>query len=126
MPDIVRGAPEPGTYRYVVAKPHWPPTQTYSVAIYGETKTTRVVDWPEEIEIPPGRGNPNFPTREKPATVMAFVNDRHLRDRCVRFGGWIDLTEEWFAALGHPDAGPTPGVEVTDTIPGEIVADLTE
>jgi len=121
MPDIIKGPPEPGSYRYVVARPHWPPTQTYLVANYGETRRSRIVDWPEEIPIPPARGNPNFPTRDKPATVMAFVQDRHLRDRCVRFNGWIDITEAWFSALGHPDSGPTPGVDVLDSEPGEFI-----
>lgn len=123
MPDIVRGAPEPGTYRYVVARWDWPPTQTYSVAIYGETRTTRVVDWPESWDLPNGRGNPNTPTRERPAVVMAFVNDRHLRDRCVKFTGWTDITERWFRLLGHPDDGPTPGVEVMAGL-GDVVAEI--
>lgn len=120
MPDIHRGPPEPGTYRYVVARWDWPPKQTYSVANYGETRTTRIVEWPEEWPLPNGRGNPNTPTRAKPDVVMAFVQDRHLRDRCVRFNGWTDITEAWFKLLGHPDNGPIPGVEVIDDI-GETI-----
>lgn len=115
--------PEPGTYRYVVARYDWPPNLTYSVANYGETRETRIIDWPEEWELPKGRSNPNSPTRKKPAVVMAFVNDRHLKDRCVRFNGWYDISEQWFALLGHPLSGPTPGVEVVGGI-GEVVVEL--
>lgn len=120
MPDIVTGVPEAGTYRYVVARWDWPPNQTYSVANYGETKTSRIVDWPAKWDLPRGMGNPNTPTRENPAVVMAFVVDRHLKDRCIRFNGWTDITEKWFELLGHPDNGPTPGVDVLDGL-GETI-----
>jgi len=120
MPDIVRGAPDAGTYNYVVARWNWSPTQTYSVANYGETRKTRVVPWPEDWPLPDGKGNPNTPTRAKPDTVMAFLNDRYLRDRCQRLG-WHDITEQWFARLGHPDHGPMPPLPVLDSIPGEVL-----
>lgn len=123
MPDIVRGAPEPGTYRYVVCRWDWPSTQTYSVANYGETRTTRIVDWPESWELPDGRGNPNTPTRDRPGVPMAFIQDRHLRDRCLRFG-WHDISDRWFHLLNHPDDGPTPGVAVGNGLPGPVIATI--
>lgn len=122
MPDIISGPPEPGTYRYVLVRFDWPRSQTYLVANYGETKRTRVIEWPEEWDLPRNTGNPNNPTRERPQVVAAFVTDRHLRDRAVRFQGWQDISAQWFERLGHPDAGPTPGVPVARTARGRIVA----
>lgn len=122
MPDITRGAPEAGTYRYVMARWDWPPKQTYLVANYGETRKSRVVKWPEDWPLPEGHGNPNTPTRKRPDVVMAFVNDRYLRDRCMRMG-WHDITDDWFKLLGHPGGGPMPGVDMDDT-PGEDVAEV--
>lgn len=123
MPNIITGPPEPGTYRYVVARWDWPRTQTYQVANYGETKKSRIVEWPRGWDLPNGRGNPNSPTPQDRRVVMAFVNDRHLRDRLCNFLGWHDITREWFASLEHPDAGPTPGVEVSEGI-GEVVVQI--
>lgn len=122
MPDIIEGPPEAGTYRYVLARWDWPLNQTYRVANYSETKGTRVVKWPRGWALPDGRGNPNAPTQEDRRVVMAFVQDRHLRDRLVRFQGWTEITKRWFRHLNHPDDGPTPGLEIDDEIPGETIA----
>jgi len=125
MPDITVGAPEPGTYRYVVARYDWPRNQTYLIANYGESRKTRIVDWPKEWELPRNMGNPNHPTKNDRRVIMAFVQDRHLKDRVVRFHGWHDITEDWFKSLNHPDSGPTPGVPFLEALPGEVVASIT-
>ena len=125
MPDIKVGAPEPGSYRYVVARFDWPKNQTYLVANYGETRRSRIVEWPKEWDLPRNMGNPNNPTSKDRRVIMAFVNDRHLRDRATRFHGWLDITEDWFGLLNHPDSGPTPGVPFLEEPPGEVVEEVT-
>ncbi len=115
MPDIIRDAPVPGSFRYVLVRWDWSPTQTYLVANYGESKKSRVIDWPESWRLPRGR-TPNTPTREKPATNFAFVVDRHLRDRAIRLG-WQDVTERWYKLLGYQNGRPDP-VEIGAPPPG--------
>lgn len=121
MGQHVIGPPDPGTYRYVLARWDWPVGHTYTVANYGETRTTRAVRWPRLWDLPDGRGNPNAPKKPGDLVTMVFVQDRYLRDRCMRLG-WHDITDRWFHLLEHPGGGPTPGVPIEPRRRGEVVA----
>lgn len=125
MSRVVIGPPDPGTYRYVVARWDWPPRQTYTVANYGETRTTRAVPWPRAWELPDGQGNPNTPKQPGDLVTMAFIQDRYLRDRCMRLG-WHDITDQWFHLLAHPGGGPTPGLQILPPSNGEALVSLLD
>ena len=118
MPDVAFGAADFGTYKFALVRRDWNPRQTYVEAVYGETRKSRCVDWPEGLPLP-HYPNGRFPMKGKREVCMIFVTDRHLASR-LRKLGWVDVTKQWLEHF-HREGIAIPTVEATGL--GEPVAE---
>ena len=107
MPDVQRGAP--ARPNFAMVRRDWSPNYRYTEAIYGETKRSRSVSYPEGLELPVTRRD-FFPKNGNRDVCMIFPNSRHLRSRLVKLG-WIDVTAEWKAHHGIGNGDTIPVIE---------------
>lgn len=123
MPDITRGAPDIGTYRFVLTRTDWAPVHTYREHMYGEIAASRVMEWPETWPVPGGphgakAAGRGFPEKNNEAVFM-FVNGPNCRTRLTKMG-WIDITRDWMSSLDG-SKGPTSVQVIDDTDLGEVL-----
>lgn len=121
---VQMGAPEEGTYRFVLTRFDWNPRQEYLEQNYGEVRRTRCVQWPSGLPLPKRRPDmdrwrPAGPEDNPPGgefVCMLFCNDPHFRTRMLKMG-YLEITDAW---IRHHQ-GDTITVTV-DPVPGGLRA----